>query len=131
MTWDCRRPSLIQEELSDLNDLIREKQHLMEKYPERFSLKMGLENLKNREKCLLLELKRSYERYQIDTFDFIFDGDVVNKYRISLHFIGKFAYKFQDLVTSISQSISNPSVSNHSAPKREMSKEIWDKSQLN
>lgn len=105
MAVDHRRPSLIQEELSDLNELIRSKLLLMEKYPNETILKIGYDSLKNREKDLLVELKESYERFQTDVFDFVIDGNVTNNYRISLEFLGSFSYALQETVSSISQSI--------------------------
>jgi hypothetical protein len=82
MADDCRDPSIIQEELSDLETLIRKKEKLISKYPDKYSLKVGYQSLKDREEHLLLELQSSYERYQMDTFDFVLDGDVVDKRRI-------------------------------------------------
>ena len=62
-----REPSMIQEELSDLETLIRKKETLISKYPDKYSLKVGHQSLKNKEEHLLLELKNSYGRYQMDT----------------------------------------------------------------
>jgi hypothetical protein len=47
----------VQEELSDLRDLIKDTEKLMDKYPGRFSLKMSLHSLKVREQEILKELR--------------------------------------------------------------------------
>ena len=111
MIEECRRPSIIQEELAELNVLLRDKLILMDKYPDEFTLKIGYDSLKNRENHLLVELKEAYERFQIDTFDFVIDGNVVTDYRVSLQFLGSFSNALQDVVTSMSQSIiSEPTI---------------------
>lgn len=111
MLDEYRRPSIIQEELTDLNELIRNKLLLMEKYPNEIPLKIGHKSLKNREKHLLLELKEAYGRFQTDTFDFVIEGEVVKDYRVSLQFLGSFSNALQDVVTSMSQSIiSEPTI---------------------
>ena len=125
MADDCRVPSIIQEELSDLETLIQKKEKLISKYPEKYSLKVGYQSLKDREDHLLLELKSSYGRYQMDTFDFVLDGDVVDKHSISLSFFGEFVSYLQDAVASIAQSlIDKPTV------KGIIPKEILDASRL-
>jgi hypothetical protein len=125
MADDCRYPSIIQEELSDLETLIRKKETLISKYPDKYSLKVAYQSLKDREEHLLLELKSSYGRYQMDTFDFVLDGNVVDKHSISLSFFGEFVSYLQDAVTSIAQSlIDKPTV------KGAIPKEILDASRL-
>ena len=125
MADDCRDPSIIREELSDLETLIRKKEKLISKYSDKYSLKVAYQSLKDREEHLLLELKGSYGRHQMDTFDFVLGGDVVDKHSISLSFFGKFVSHLQDVVSSISQSlIDKPTV------KSTIPKEILDASRL-
>ena len=125
MADDCRNPSIIQEEMSDLETLIQKKEKLISKYPDKYSLKVGYQSLKDREDHLLLELKSSYGRHQMDTFDFVLDGNVVDKHSISLSFFGEFVSYLQDAVTSIAQSlIDKPTV------KGAIPKEILDASRL-
>lgn len=125
MADDCRDPSIIQEELSDLETLIRKKETLVSKYPDKYSLKVVYQSLKDREEHLLLELKGSYGRHQMDTFDFVLDGDVVDKHSISLSFFGDFVSYLQDVVASIAQSlIDKPTL------KGTISKEILNASRL-
>jgi len=125
MADDYRDPSIIQEELSDLETLIRKKEKLISKYPDKYSLKVSYQSIKDREEHLLLELKSSYGRHQIDTFDFILDGDVVDKHSISLSFFGDFISYLQDVVASIAQSlIDKPTL------KGTISKEILNASRL-
>jgi hypothetical protein len=97
----------------------------LERYPDKFSLKMGLRSLKSREDGLLLELKQSYERYHTDVFDLTFDGDIVRAHRISLPFFGSFAYTLQDVINDISLSTLNKSM-----PTKAINKEIRDSFQL-
>ncbi len=106
MNNNQRRPALIQEELSDLQKLIRENEILLLKYSNKFSLKVRHQNLKEREAYLFSELRDSFERFQMDSFDFIVDGAVVDGYRISLSFFGNLMGNLQDIVSSISQSLS-------------------------
>ncbi|AKB24059.1 hypothetical protein MSMTP_0590 [Methanosarcina sp. MTP4] len=117
MIEKVRRPSIIQEELSELNELIVNKEQLVEKYPDKFSLKIGLYSLKEREEYLLKELEKAYERLNIDTFDFVFDGEIVQKHRISLSFFGKFTSALQEVVTSISQSMIDKPTAKGAIPK--------------
>jgi len=125
MADDYRDPSIIQEELSDLETLIRKKEKLISKYPDKYSLKVSYQSIKDREEHLLLELKSSYGRHQIDTFDFVLDGDVVDKHSISLSFFGDFVSYLQDVVASIAQSlIDKPTL------KGTISKEILNASRL-
>ena len=62
-----RKPSIIQEELSDLKKLIWKKETLISKYPNKLSLKVSCQSLKDREVHLLLELQGLYGKYQMDT----------------------------------------------------------------
>ncbi|GEM_PF-1085662 len=101
MTDEIRRPKLVQEELSQIAELIRDNADLVNQYPDRFSLKLHLISLQNREKELLLELSNSYNRLQIDTFDLDVDGKYVENYRISTEVLGNLLVKFQRIVTSI------------------------------
>lgn len=125
MTEEFRRPSVIQEKLASLSELKREKIVLIDKNPNNDLLKTELNYLVKQEEQLLLELKESYERYQMDAFDFLIEGDVVQAHRISLQFIGSFSYTLQEVVTSISQSIISKPTDKGLIPK-----EIWDISQL-
>jgi hypothetical protein len=77
----------------------------MEKYPGDMFLKLGYDSFKHREECLLVELRESYERFQIDTFDFVIDGDVVRDHRVSLQFLGSFSNALQDVVSTMSYSL--------------------------
>lgn len=125
MADDRRDPSIIQEELSDLETLIRKKEKLISKHPDKFSLKIGYQSLKDREEHLLFELQSSYGRHQMDTFDFVLKGDIVDKHTISLSFFGDFASYLQDIVASIAQSlIGKPT------EQGPISKEILDASRL-
>ena len=120
-----RRPQLISEELSDLQDLIRENEKLILKYQNRFSLKLGLQNLKDREEHLLLELEDSMARFQMDTFYFVLDGDVVDNHRVSLSFFGDLMSTLQEIISSIAQStIAKPTM------KGTIQKSILDASKL-
>lgn len=101
MPDEIRRPTLIQAELSQIAELIRDNADLVNQYPDRFSLKLHLMSLQNREKELLLELRDSYNRLQIDTFDVDVDGKYVENYRISTEVLGNLLVKFQRIVTSI------------------------------
>lgn len=125
MIEEVRRPSVIEEELSELQELIAEGRELIEKYPDKFSLEIGLCSLKEREGYLLAELQKAYERYSQDTFDFVFEGDVVQAHRISLSFFGNFTSALQEVVTAISQSIVSKPTVNGMIPK-----EICETSQL-
>lgn len=106
MNNNQRRPTLILEELSDLYELIRENEILLSKYSNKFSLRVRQRNFKDREAYLLLELRNSFERFQFDSFDFIIDGAPVEGHRISLSFFGNLMGNLQDIVSSISQSLS-------------------------
>ncbi len=105
MSEDYRRPAFIQEELSDLQKLIRENEVLMSKYPDKFSLKIRHKNLKDREEQLLFELRNSLTRYQMDAFDYVLDGSIVDNQRISLSFFGNLMSTLQDITSSIAQSL--------------------------
>lgn len=120
-----RRPKFISEELSDLQDLIRENEKLTLKYPNRFSLKLGFHNLKDREEHLLLELENSMARLQMDTFHFVLDGDVIDNHRVSLSFFGNLMSILQEIISSIAQStIAKPTI------KGTIEKSILDASKL-
>ena len=106
---DLRKPFVIKKELSELQKLIHENEILISKYPDKFSLKLGFKSLKDREDSILLELKESITRYQLDAFEFVLDGDVVDDYKISLSFFGNIMTSLQDITTSISQSINGTS----------------------
>jgi hypothetical protein len=101
-----RHPNLILEELSDLYELIRENETLLSKYSDKFSLRVRQRNFKEREAYLLIELRNSFERFRFDSFDFIIDGAPVEGHRISLSFFGNLMGNLQDIVSSISQSLS-------------------------
>lgn len=106
MTEEYRAPSLIKEELSDLAELIRETYQLVSLRPEDFVLQQTLHSLKNREEIILNELRETYKRLQMDSFDILIEGgDAVSESSISLSFIGKTLASFQGLVTSIAKSI--------------------------
>lgn len=105
MNDEYRRPNLIQDEISSLEELIRENKRLVSLYPDDYALKLNLKSLMDREENLLIELKIAYERLQMETFDIVLEGDPVNGNSISLSFLGKIAFQFQELVTSITQSI--------------------------
>ena len=96
-----KRPSLIQDELSQLAELIRDNMDLIEQYPDRFSLKLHLISLQNRQEELLLELRDSYKRLQMETFDIDINGKNVEKYRISSEVLGNLLIKYQRVITSI------------------------------
>lgn len=105
MTEEYRSPSLIKEELSDLAELIRETSQLVSLRPEDFVLQQTLHSLKNREETILNELRETYKRLQMDSFDILIEGDVVRGSSISLSFIGKTLASLQGLVTSIARSM--------------------------
>ena len=105
MTEEYRTPSLIKEELSDLAELIRETSQLVSLRPEDFVLQQTLHSLKNREETILNELRETYKRLQMDSFDILIEGDVVSGSSISLSFIGKTLASLQGLVTSIARSM--------------------------
>jgi len=96
-----KRPSLIQDELSQLAELIRDNMDLIEQYHDRFSLKLHLISLQNRQEELLLELRDSYKRLQMETFDIDINGKNVEKYRISSEVLGNLLIKYQRVITSI------------------------------
>jgi hypothetical protein len=103
MTEEYRPPSLIKEELSDLAELIRETSQLVSLRPEDFVLQQTLHSLKNREETILNELRETYKRLRMDSFDILIEGDVVSGSSISLSFIGKTLASLQGLVTSIAE----------------------------
>lgn len=105
MTEEYRPPSLIKEELSDLAELIRETSQLVSLRPEDFVLQQTLHSLKNREETILNELRETYKRLRMDSFDILIEGDVVSGSSISLSFIGKTLASLQGLVTSIARSM--------------------------
>ena len=105
MSDDYRRPAFIQEELSDLQKLIRENEVLISKYPDKFSLKFRHQKFKDKEEQLLFELRNSLMRYQMDAFDYVLDGDIVDNHRVSLSFFGNFISILQDITSSIAQSL--------------------------
>lgn len=96
-----KRPSRIQDELSQAGKLIRENMDLIDQYPDRFSLKLHLMSLQNRENELLLELRESYKRRQMETFDIDINGKNVERYRISSEVLGNLLIKYQRVITSI------------------------------
>lgn len=105
MSDDHRRPAFIQEELSDLQKLMRENEVLISRYPDKFSLNFKYQKLRDKEEQLLFELRNSLMRYQIDAFDYVLDGDVVDNHKISLSFFGNLMSILQDVTFSISQSL--------------------------
>ncbi len=105
MSDNFRHPSLIQEELFDLQKLLQENEILISKYPEKFSLKLSHQSLKDREESLFLELRTSSSRFQMDIFDYVLDGDIVDNHRISLSFFGDLMSILQDITSSIAQSL--------------------------
>lgn len=105
MIDDHRPPSFIQEELSDLQNLIRENDVLILKYPDKFSLKFRGQKFRGKEQQLLSELRKSLMRYQMDAFDYVLDGDIVDNHRISLLFFGNLMSILQDITSSIAQSL--------------------------
>jgi hypothetical protein len=105
MTDNPRASYIIQEELADLVPLIKENELLLFKYPDKFSLKLGLKSLKRREQDLLIELQNSKSRTFMDTFDIVVTGDVVKNYDISLSFLGDFTSNLQKIITTIAQSL--------------------------
>jgi hypothetical protein len=107
MADNPRASYVIQEELADLIPLIKENELLLLKYPDKFTLKMGLENLKVKEQELLAELQNSKKRNLMDIFDIVITGKVVDKHDISLSFFGDFASNLQRIITLIAQSINN------------------------
>lgn len=101
MTAEIRRPTLIQRELSQVAELIRDNEDLINQYPDRFSLRLHLMSLQNRQNQLLVELKNSYNKIQMETFDIDVDGKFVETYRISTEVLGNLLIKFQRVLTSI------------------------------
>lgn len=126
ITDEYRLPGKIEEELTSLNDLIRENTQLISLYPDDFALKQNLEILKNRQDVLLSELDEVYRRFKQDAFDISLKGDVVNGANISLYFIGKIMVNLQEIVTSIAQSIREGPTS-----RGTISKKIREYSRLN
>lgn len=109
MNDEYRRPQIIQQELSSLQELIRKNGQLISSYPDDFALKLNLKSLKNREENLLSELVKTFKRLQMDTFDIVVEGDPVNGNSISVSYIGQILVKFQEVITSIAQSITEGS----------------------
>lgn len=107
MADDPRASYIIQEELADLIPLINENELLLSKYPDKFTLKLGLESLKEKKHELLIELQNSKKRNLMDTFDIVVTGEVVNKHNISLSFFGDFVSSLQNIITLIAQSLNN------------------------
>jgi len=107
MADDPRASYIIQEELADLIPLINENELLLSKYPDKFTLKLGLESLKEKKHELLIELQNSKKRNLMDTFDIVVTGEVVNKHNTSLSFFGDFVSSLQNIITLIAQSLNN------------------------
>lgn len=106
MIDEYRRPHAIQKELSYLQELIRENKELILTYPDDYALKLNLKSLINREENILKELKLVYNRLQMETFDIVLDGDQITGNSIILSFFGKIASIFQEITTSITESLS-------------------------
>jgi hypothetical protein len=104
MVEEYRHPSLIQEELSDVQRLLRKEKELISLYPDHTELIFLHETSKQREEHLVKELKIVLDRLQLDSFDMVFKGEAVRGNSISLLFLGKFASTFQDTVRLIAQS---------------------------
>ena len=107
MADDPRASHIIQEQLADLIPLIKENELLLSKYPDKFTLKLGLKSLKLKEQELLKELQNSKKRNFMDTFDIVVTGQVVDKHNISLSFFGDFVSNLQKIITLIAQSLDN------------------------
>ena len=105
MVDDPRAVYIIQEELADLVPLIKENELLLSKYPDKFSLKLGLRSLKSREQYLFIELQNSKKRNFMDTFDIVVTGEVVDNHDISLSFFGELMSNFQKIITSVAYSL--------------------------
>jgi hypothetical protein len=101
MTDEIRRPTLIQKELSQVAELIRDNEDIINQYPDRFSLRLHLMSLQNRQDQLLVELKNSYNKLQMETFDIDVNGKFVETYRISTEVLGNLLITFQRVLTSI------------------------------
>jgi hypothetical protein len=112
MSDDYRRSAFIQEELSDLQKLIRENEFLISRYPDKFSLTFKYQKLRDKEEQLLFELRNSLMRHQIDAFDYVLDGDVVDNHKVSLSFFGNLMSILQDVTFSISQSLTEKTILN-------------------
>jgi len=72
---EYRKPSLIQTELEELQELIDENELLISKYPQDFALKLNLDSFENRKQFLLEELSKSLSHFNMDTFSIVIEKD--------------------------------------------------------
>lgn len=86
----------------------------------------NLELLQSRQNILLNELNDVYRRLRQDAFDISFGGDVVDRTKISLYFIGKIMVNIQEIVTAIAQAIREGPTARGALPR-----DIIDYSRLN
>ena len=100
---DLRDPRLIQEELSDLQALMREEDSAIAKYPEHTELLILHDASLERERYLFQEFEDSLKWFGIYPFDIVFSGEAVRKNGVQLAFLGRAVSSLQDILGLISQ----------------------------
>ena len=104
---EFRDPRLIQEELTDLQELIREENATISKYPEHTELLILHESSLKREQYLLFEFEESLKRFSLDPFDIAFSGEAVRRNGVSLAFLGRSISSLEGILGLISQQSRN------------------------
>lgn len=123
---DVRSIGVIKEELSDIDELIRENKKLIDQYPDDVGLLFNLDSLIYRQKRLLKELRITYEINRLEAFDLLLDGVNIGGSTIPMDTLGKFLTNFQDLITAVVQKSCNAENSRGRIPSK-----IREWSQLN
>lgn len=126
MEDEIRDPRLIQEELSDLQELIREEKLVIAKYPEHTELLILHETSLEREQYLIQELEESLKRFSLGPFDITFSGEPVRRSGILLAFLGRATSSLESIWDLISQQ----SISKTTSQIRDHTKEISESRNL-
>jgi hypothetical protein len=104
---DIRSIGVIKEELSDIDELIRDNKILIDQYPDDLGLLLNFDSLNYRQKRLLKELSAAYEIQHLEAFDLLLNGAYIGGSTIPMEILGKFLTNFQDLITALVQKTCN------------------------
>lgn len=107
MDSEFRNPRLVQEELADLQELLRDELETISKYPDHSELLILHESSLKREQYLLHELEESLKRFSLGPFDIALSGETVRRNGISLAFLGRIVTSLEGIFGLISQQSRN------------------------
>lgn len=96
-----RNIAVIKEELLDLNQVIARTAELERLYPDDFSVKLGMDSMRDRQKELQEEYARAYKNWHIETYDLTLSGTPVQNSTVAIGYLGSILSSFQDTITAL------------------------------